>query len=718
MEILKAISGHRRVLLLVMAAMVLLNLAYLLGVDWLAIGPGVGMWKFASDRARYYIVDEEFVNSKSELRKVAQFLEDVPIGKEELTRALTEKLDKEGGDLLKKIYADVSEKYTEEYKTILQSELKKQMEQDYTYLFFQTIQKSYTLLRELKARYLELHEKELRDALATDFLKDTTDVNLQKKLKEGTPLRFDRQKYFLFLFNDVLLKYQPRIAKLTKNEIGRSIMGNAFHEIIDPPYSKRFLTKHRVTLKKDQFEELQKNHDHVVRELRSIPQPPDDLYNGDGIAISANKLHLPGALMLAAQLRQFGSQLPIEIVLDSEADYNKQACEEIAPKLDAKCIVTERILGSSLFDLLGKEPFQLKAIALLMSSFDHTIALDADNYATKNIDQLLTSWPYLETRFILWPDIWHKGTSPLYYDIARFEIGDVVKRQGLDNSRPFLEYSTRDYDKEIYFHDFEGTPPGRGVESGQLVFSKREHFRSLALAAYYNIHKDFYYPLLYQGVHGSGDRETFVPALHVMKEPYYFCDYQNEFLGVNRQRVSKPEETFFDESTMVQRDPQQSEALARKWRQFLRSQSLDTRLYMFQQNEYTKDLYNKFRAENEDFEGPDVLFLHIHLPKMNPLFNELTTKNSYDYESRYIRKIGEFNDKVGTFDHELRIHAISQWLVCDQFTDDNFWKSFEVDRKALCSKITKYVKTLKKDSNDPSAADLKELHGKIVLNNK
>lgn len=717
MELLKFASGNRKGLIAVVAAIVLLNLIYLVGIDTLFLGSGVGIWRFATDLAQYYIVDDEFVKGEPALRKVAKFLEEAPISKEELTRALTEKLDKEGGEFLKKIYQDVSDKYYEEYKTILKAEMKKKMENDYTYLFFQTLQKSYQLLGELKARYLELHEADIQKAIIADYLKDTTDEKLKEKLKEGNNLQFDRLRYFQFLFNDILLKHGPRTSKLSHSEKGKDIVSNAFHEITDPVYSKRFLTRRRVTLDKQKFEDLQSSHDSVVRELRLIIRPPEDLYHGDGIAISANKLHLPGALMLAAQLRQEGSQLPIEIVLDSEADYNKQACEEVAPKLSAKCIVTQRILGDSLFELLGKEPFQLKAVSLLLSSFDNTIALDADNYATKNIDFLLTSWPYLQTRFLLWPDIWHKGTSPVYYDLARFDIGDAVKRQGLDNSRPFHEYTTRDYNTEIYFHDLEGTPPGKGVESGQLVFSKREHFRSLALAAYYNIHKDFYYPLLYQGVHGSGDRETFVPALHVMKEPYYLCEYQVEFMGLDRPRPTEPEETYFDESTLIQRDPQQSDNFARRWRQFLRAEPLDTRLYMFQQNDYTKNLFKKFAEANKDLETPEALFLHVHLPKMNPLYNELSTKAHYDYESRYLRKIGEYNDKVGTFDHELRIHALSKWIVCDEFTDEDFWSSFKVDRKALCQKVTNYVKQLKKDTNDASAAELKELHGKIDITN-
>lgn len=103
----------------------MLNLVYLVGIDTLFLGSGVGIWRFATDLAQYYIVDDEFVKGEPALRKVAKFLEEAPISKEELTRALTDKLDKEGGEFLKKIYQDVSDKYSEEYQTILKAEMKK-----------------------------------------------------------------------------------------------------------------------------------------------------------------------------------------------------------------------------------------------------------------------------------------------------------------------------------------------------------------------------------------------------------------------------------------------------------------------------------------------------------------------------------------------------------------------------------------------------------------
>lgn len=716
-DFLQFVRGrNRKILILLFSAVAVLNLIYVLGFSLVAVvnGPalsyGVGIRRFGSENSKYYVVDEKFVQENEILRKNSRFSEEVPLDRGELVSVISQKLEKEGKDFWKDLYDDVSAKYSDEYKKILKADLDKQMKQDYTYMFFQTMQKSFTLLKELKARYLEQHDEDIKQAIINDYLKDTSDENLKKKLDEKHLLKFDKLLYFKYIIGDILLKQSPKLAKLTPAETGKKLNGNAFHEIISDIYTRKGLTTSRVRLKQPQIEELQNTHDAVVRELRSIPLPPADLYSGDGIAISANGLHLPGALMLAGQLRQVGSELPIEIILDSEKDYNKQACEVVAPKLGATCVVTERILGSSMYEVLGKKPFQLKAVTLLMSSFDNTIALDADNFVTKNPDFLFTSKPYLETKFLLWPDIWHKGTSPLYYDIARFDIGEVADRQGLDNSQLFSEYAAKDPEKEIYFHDLAGTPPGKGVESGQLVFSKVEHFRSLALALYYNLHKEFYYPLLYQGVHGSGDRETFVPALHVMHEPYHICEYQAEFMGLHRQRIVNPQETYFDESTLIQRDPQQTREYFQAWRLWLRGQGLDQRLYIFQENDYTKNLRERF-ANEVDLQTPDALFLHVHMPKMNPLWNELSEKNRYDYKTRYMRKIGEFNERVGSADYELRVHALSEWVVCKEFTDPEFWKLYEVDQKELCKKVSNYVKLLKEDSNDVGAADLKEFTG-------
>ena len=86
--------------------------------------------------------------------------------------------------------------------------------------------------------------------------------------------------------------------------------------------------------------------------------------------------------------------------------------------------------------------------------------------------------------------------------------------------------------------------------------------KSLLLALYYNINgKDFYIDLLYQGAYGEGDRETIVPALHVMNERYSLTNHKVHILGYDALM-----EIF--ETTLGQTDPRDGFEFYQDWRKF------------------------------------------------------------------------------------------------------------------------------------------------------
>lgn len=194
-------------------------------------------------------------------------------------------------------------------------------------------------------------------------------------------------------------------------------------------------------------------------------------------------------------LRRSGTTLPVEVFV-TENEYEHDVCEDVLPKLNAVCRVY-----SKLVDAKGNEKkldgFQLKAFAMLFSSFDELLFLDADNTAMRDVSQLFESAPFRATGLVTWPDFWQTTVSPLYYEISS---------KDLFGSKP-------------------APPPIMGrpsTESGQMLVDKTRHWQTLLLAAYYNYYgRSFYYKLLNQGGTGMGDKETFLPAAAVFGLPAY-----------------------------------------------------------------------------------------------------------------------------------------------------------------------------------------------------
>ncbi|KAM9940345.1 hypothetical protein OXX80_000174 [Metschnikowia pulcherrima] len=667
------------------------------------------IWKTDSS-GEYYVLKAQWAERNPVLKSLLQSAENEPVSQNEVKEFISQRLRRPDGDFVKNIEEEVREKYTEEFTKSLARELEQNLRKNITESRYQEQLSSHKLEEEMKSRYLKENGALLKNEIIKTFLAETSDEELKLKIGQLDSLSIDSGGYFKNIITKIIDDFKPSGKGVLSK--GKSVPSNGLREVTNPPKSRKDLTRRRTRVKPEDVEDLRKKHDGFVAFLRALSTPPMDIYSGNGILLAAGKKHMIGALNAVIQLREMGSELPVELVLDSKADYNKRFCEKVLPRFNGKCLVIEEILGSEVYGKIVPEGFPMKAIALVLSSFDNTIYIDSDTFVIKNVDSLLTSQPFLQTKFVLWPDNWHKGTSPIFYDIARLVPGEPVRRDGLSNEESFASYISKDKNTEILFHDLDGLPPFTSVESGQLVFSKREHFRSLFLALYYNLHGEkYYYPLLYQGVFGSGDRETFVPALHVMNEPYYLTDWEMKFSGVTREKANEPGEFYFDESTMVQSEPGAAMKFRQTWKVWLLKQGLDSRLNPFQNGEYTQNLVKKFFGENENLREPEPLFMHVHSPKINALFNEISTKSRYDYLTRSIKEIdgGDKQDRLGSKDWELQFQAINTWSACEGMNDNAYWDSFHVNRKEVCKKLKEYLEILKQDSSDVEAANLKFL---------
>ncbi|KAG9700421.1 nucleotide-diphospho-sugar transferase, partial [Aureobasidium melanogenum] len=186
-------------------------------------------------------------------------------------------------------------------------------------------------------------------------------------------------------------------------------------------------------------------------------------------------------------LRRSGSDLPVQVFVADESEYEDKLCQDYLPKLGAECLILSDFIQG--FEVTH---YQLKSLAMLLSSFEHVLYLDSDSIPLLRPEtELFAAEPYTSTGLVIWPDFWISTESPSFYDVA--EIGTMP---------PNL--------------------PKSSSEAGQLLINKRKHLKTLLLANYYNIYgPDFYYPLLSQGALGQGDKETFMAAAMVLNSSYY-----------------------------------------------------------------------------------------------------------------------------------------------------------------------------------------------------
>ncbi|KAF2417251.1 nucleotide-diphospho-sugar transferase [Tothia fuscella] len=212
------------------------------------------------------------------------------------------------------------------------------------------------------------------------------------------------------------------------------------------------------------LEKLKNSHQQMVEKIHDqVPSLPYRRHT-KGVVMTAGGKYVNVLLVSLRMLRRSGSQLPVEVFLDSWADYDHKLCEKILAQLNAKCVVLSEIWSTT--PASGKlKSYQYKALALLFSSFEDVLFLDADAFPGHNPDPLVHSEPYTSYGLVTWPDFWSLSSSPLFYNIANIEAPALNVRAS--------------------------------SESGIILLSKKKHAKTLLLATYYNyLGPGIFYPLL------------------------------------------------------------------------------------------------------------------------------------------------------------------------------------------------------------------------------
>ncbi|KAG9695590.1 nucleotide-diphospho-sugar transferase, partial [Aureobasidium melanogenum] len=206
-----------------------------------------------------------------------------------------------------------------------------------------------------------------------------------------------------------------------------------------------------------------------------------------GIVSSAAGKYLPVFAISLRMLRRTGSQLPVELFVDTEAELASHTCQTLLPSMNAHCLRLEDRLGKWARYLAS---FQVKVFAILASSFENVLFLDADAFVAKDPSHAFVQEPFSSTGLVTWPDLWASSASAHLFEIT----GQPVPAMNALAS----------------------------TESGQLLVSKSSHALTLLLAAYYNYYgPDVYYPLMSQGGPGEGDKDSFIHAARVAQAPFH-----------------------------------------------------------------------------------------------------------------------------------------------------------------------------------------------------
>ncbi|KAI5199738.1 nucleotide-diphospho-sugar transferase [Aureobasidium subglaciale] len=238
----------------------------------------------------------------------------------------------------------------------------------------------------------------------------------------------------------------------------------------------------------DSIQALQDAHSRFLTLLQSWPEHlAGPVFNGTGVVMVGGGEYFGPAIIGIHMLRRSGSNLPVQVFVADRSEYEGHLCKDYLPKLDAECLILADFVQG-----FKVTHYQLKSLAMLLSSFEHVLYLDSDSIPLLNPEvEIFAAEPYTSTGLIIWPDFWIATESPSFYTVV-----------GLGKMPPDL--------------------PKSSSEAGQLVINKQKHLKTLLLANYYNIYgPDYYYPLLSQGALGQGDKETFMAAAMVLDAPYY-----------------------------------------------------------------------------------------------------------------------------------------------------------------------------------------------------
>ena len=424
--------------------------------------------------------------------------------------------------------------------------------------------------------------------------------------------------------------------------------------------NKNNLEKQYLRLNPNIMTNISENHIRIIEDIQSkkIFDQSNfvDKYKGSGIVFVGGGEHSAMVYAIIKVIRNLTPNLPIEVLIPDmlllESDNN--FCSMIED-MNAKCIFLKDYFDQQFYMY---KSYQFKSLALLLSSFENVLLLDADNYPLVNLDNIFEHKEFVDNGMIVWPDMWHRTTHPFFYESGN-------KKVNVENKvRSFLDTYSNTYKKkdDKVFHDYEGTLPDPASETGQLMINKNKHFKTLLLSYYYNLYgPNVYYHLLTQLGAGQGDKETFIAAAHMLNLPYYQVFTSTSLDGVFNSGK-------FKSTGYYQKDFRYDSLIKEKIRENTVLNDGQDSLIVNDVNKFDEVSnipVNKLFFDSESSNN-FIMFAHINFPKYHPL--------TLAYHKEYYNAKGHYRalslkKKIGFLDIEREVCNVYYDVFCKNETD-------------------------------------------------
>lgn len=532
-------------------------------------------------------------------------------------------------------------------------------------------------LRKLLDQYKQELESDGENLNPPDFNKDYS-IKIDPKLKNVKPDEMVKgNKYTQHLFGQILnLIQNNRLSYPIKERLnmvnGKTVFDNILffdndRDILSEEESSTF-----ITFSSEFIADVKGKHQIIADNL---PDINPNFYSGDGYVIVGGLKYSWFSILVIETLRKLGSTLPVEVIIPTKADYEKNFCEVTLPKYNARCVALYDVFGSTLNKII-LTGYQYKSFALLASSFENAFLLDSDTYPVTNPDILFDSELYKTVKMITWPDYWRRTTSPVFYEIRGTEIGGRVRHLNdlwTDKKHYYVEGEDTDeatLKTRVPLHDREGTIPDFTTESGEMMINKKLHFKTLLLALYYNFDGQFgYYPLLSQGGAGEGDKETFVAAAN-----FYSLTYYQVYKKPDRAYGFYKNDEFVDTS-IIQYNPIKDHSVLIEVLNKIKNDEKELKDFHY---DYTSYFTDNFQISNSE-----PLFYHVHETKLDP-FHLIDIEATVDLNGSPLRNMGGDWPRFD-FDLELFLWNVVNKHVCKERTHFKYFD--EKNRDIVCKKF-------------------------------
>ena len=137
---------------------------------------------------------------------------------------------------------------------------------------------------------------------------------------------------------------------------------------------------------------MQTAHKNFLQCSQEVSLEPIYSCGSRGIVTTAGGKYVPLLLVSLRLLRKTGSNLPVEVFLADDSEYEPFFCDVLLPSMNARCRVLSHILSA--VKGFKIKSYQFKILSILFSSFEDVLFLDADNIPLNDPDAMFDKHPY------------------------------------------------------------------------------------------------------------------------------------------------------------------------------------------------------------------------------------------------------------------------------------------------------------------------------------